>query len=121
MVEIHGRCEAGFEPVRDRFRKNFETRDEVGASVCVTLEGETVVDLWAGHRDAARTVALEERALRLECRHPSAELVHRAEGEGPEPGGVVPQAPGLQQRGMGVDAHAQRAVLLHRADRQDES
>ena len=28
---------------------------EVGASLCVTVDGETVVDLWGGYADAART------------------------------------------------------------------
>ncbi|MFI9380831.1 serine hydrolase domain-containing protein [Kutzneria sp. NPDC052558] len=36
-------------------RQAFEDNDEVGASVCVTVEGETVVDLWGGFADAART------------------------------------------------------------------
>ncbi|QUQ70050.1 serine hydrolase domain-containing protein [Kutzneria sp. CA-103260] len=42
----------------DRFaavRQAFEDNDEVGASVCVTVEGETVVDLWGGFADEART------------------------------------------------------------------
>ena len=30
------------------FRENFASRNEVGASVCVTHRGETVVDLWGG-------------------------------------------------------------------------
>jgi len=41
----------------DRFaavRQAFEENDEVGASVCVTVEGETVVDLWRGFADEAR-------------------------------------------------------------------
>jgi CubicO group peptidase (beta-lactamase class C family) len=46
--EINGFCEAKFERVAEEFVKNFQERDEVGASVCVTLEGKTVVDLWGG-------------------------------------------------------------------------
>ena len=30
-------------------------RDEIGAAVAITLAGEPVVDLWAGHADPART------------------------------------------------------------------
>jgi CubicO group peptidase (beta-lactamase class C family) len=41
--------------VRDTFAAGFERGDELGASVCVTVEGETVVDLWAGWADAAKT------------------------------------------------------------------
>jgi CubicO group peptidase (beta-lactamase class C family) len=36
-------------------RAAFEENDEVGASVCVTVEGETVVDLWGGFADEARS------------------------------------------------------------------
>ncbi|GAA3430456.1 serine hydrolase domain-containing protein [Kutzneria kofuensis] len=36
-------------------REAFERNDEVGASVCVTVEGETVVDLWGGFADETRT------------------------------------------------------------------
>jgi CubicO group peptidase (beta-lactamase class C family) len=36
-------------------REAFEGNDEVGASVCVTVEGETVVDLWGGFADEERT------------------------------------------------------------------
>ena len=36
-------------------RETFEGNDEVGASVCVTADGETVVDLWGGFADGDRT------------------------------------------------------------------
>ena len=48
MTEIHGFVAAGFEPVRDAFAANFESGLECGASVAVTKDGESVVDLWAG-------------------------------------------------------------------------
>ena len=47
-MSIHGHCDERFEPVREAFAANFEERGDVGASVCVTLEGEPVVDLWGG-------------------------------------------------------------------------
>lgn len=50
-MEISGFCHQGFEPVRDAFVGNFERGAETGASVCVTLDGEAVVDLWAGDAD----------------------------------------------------------------------
>lgn len=46
--EVAGYCDPRFELVADEFVRNFEERGEVGASVCVTLEGETMVDLWGG-------------------------------------------------------------------------
>ena len=54
-IEIQGRCHPKFTRVRDSFEKEFAVGNEVGASLCLTLEGETVVDLWAGFMDAERT------------------------------------------------------------------
>ena len=45
---VEGHCDPRFAPVLDAFVENFERRGEVGASVCLTLEGKTVVDLWGG-------------------------------------------------------------------------
>ncbi|MFT5710807.1 MAG: CubicO group peptidase (beta-lactamase class C family), partial [Halioglobus sp.] len=47
-VEIHGHCDEKFARVKDTFAKNFEDGLDIGASVAVTVEGENVVDLWAG-------------------------------------------------------------------------
>ena len=44
-----------FAPVRAVFEDGFAGGTEVGASVCVTVDGETVVDLWGGSADAERT------------------------------------------------------------------
>ena len=55
MVEIYGFASKGFEQVRDTFADNFAKLGDVGASYCVTKDGETVVDLWGGHADAAKT------------------------------------------------------------------
>lgn len=54
-VPIHGTCDGRFARVREVFTAQLEQPGEVGASVAVTLEGHPVVDLWAGHADAART------------------------------------------------------------------
>ncbi len=50
---IEGTCLPEFAEVRDEFAGNFAERDEVGASVCVTVDGETVVDLWGGVAEQA--------------------------------------------------------------------
>jgi CubicO group peptidase (beta-lactamase class C family) len=41
--------------VREVFEKNLAGGTDVGASFCATVEGETVVDLWGGFADEART------------------------------------------------------------------
>ncbi len=48
---VTGKCDPRFERVSEEFERNFKDRGEVGASVCVTLDGETVVDLWGGTAD----------------------------------------------------------------------
>ena len=45
---IQGFCDTRFNGVLDAFQQNFLTRDEVGASLALTLEGATVIDLWGG-------------------------------------------------------------------------
>jgi CubicO group peptidase (beta-lactamase class C family) len=52
-MAIQGTCEPRFARVREEFERNFAERGEVGASVCVTVDGEPVVDLWGGDADPA--------------------------------------------------------------------
>jgi CubicO group peptidase (beta-lactamase class C family) len=60
---IHGECDPRLRAVREAFEEGFRSRDEVGAAVCVTLDGEPVVDLWAGHADQAKTRAWQRDTL----------------------------------------------------------
>ena len=46
--EVSGTWHPEFKRVRREFIANFRERGEVGASVCVVVDGETVVDLWGG-------------------------------------------------------------------------
>jgi CubicO group peptidase (beta-lactamase class C family) len=45
---VEGWCDPRFAGVLDAFVANFEAREEVGASVAITLEGRAVVELWGG-------------------------------------------------------------------------
>lgn len=54
-MEIHGTCKEGFEAVRDAFERNFGEGLEVGAAAAVTVDGESVVDIWAGDADTNGT------------------------------------------------------------------
>ena len=62
-VEIHGECDPQFAEVREAFEENFTERGDIGAAVAVTIDGEPVVDLWAGHADAAGTRAWERDTI----------------------------------------------------------
>ena len=62
-IEIKGECHPKFAGVKDAFAKEFADGNELGAGVALTVEGEMVVDLWAGHRDSARTQPFERDTL----------------------------------------------------------
>jgi len=46
--KVEGFVAPEFKGVADAFVENFIAREEVGASVCLVKDGETVVDLWGG-------------------------------------------------------------------------
>jgi CubicO group peptidase (beta-lactamase class C family) len=50
-MTVQGVCDARFRAVREEFERNFAERGEIGASVCVTVDGRTAVDLWGGVAD----------------------------------------------------------------------
>ncbi|AXE66239.1 esterase [Hyphomonas sp. CACIAM 19H1] len=47
-ASVQGKCDPKFAKVREEFERNFAARGEVGASVCLSVDGQTVVDLWGG-------------------------------------------------------------------------
>jgi CubicO group peptidase (beta-lactamase class C family) len=56
-VTVHGEVAPAFERVADAFAGNFRddtSCPEVGAALSVVHEGAVVVDVWAGHADAAK-------------------------------------------------------------------
>jgi CubicO group peptidase (beta-lactamase class C family) len=55
VFPLAGRFEDGFRPVIDAFVENFRAEDEIGAACSVVVGGRTVVDVWGGWRDGART------------------------------------------------------------------
>ncbi|WP_274562186.1 serine hydrolase domain-containing protein [Streptomyces spiramyceticus] len=60
---IHGHCDDRFSAVRAAFEENFRQRGELGAAVTVLAGGETVVDLWGGWADDARSRPWERETL----------------------------------------------------------
>lgn len=55
MTELNGTVSAPFESVHHAVLDQLRSGAEVGLSLTVDVDGEKVVDLWGGHRDAART------------------------------------------------------------------
>ena len=55
QIPFGGRADDQFSACQKAFWDNFIEGKDVGASFAVIKDGETVVDLWGGHADAART------------------------------------------------------------------
>jgi CubicO group peptidase (beta-lactamase class C family) len=62
---VSGFCDPRFEQVREQFERNFAERGELGASVCVVVNGEAVVDLWGGVANAATGKPWERDTINL--------------------------------------------------------
>ena len=60
---LGGTCSARFDPVRELFAAKLESREDLGASVALNIDGEMVVDLWGGWADEARTVPWTEDTI----------------------------------------------------------
>jgi len=53
-IDIKGYLAPGFEPVGEAFAAQFDDPAEIGAAFAFSIGGETVVDIFAGHREAKR-------------------------------------------------------------------
>jgi len=61
--QIGGFCPPQLDPVREAFAANFEAGQELGARYALAIEGEIVLDLWAGYADRAQTRAFDDATL----------------------------------------------------------
>ncbi|WP_281663193.1 serine hydrolase domain-containing protein [Paraburkholderia fungorum] len=76
---VQGTCHPEFSRVRQAFIANFTRRGEVGAAVCVYLDGKPVVDLWGGlmradtgmrwHRDTLVCMMSVTKGMLALCAH----------------------------------------------------
>jgi CubicO group peptidase (beta-lactamase class C family) len=65
MPSIAGYVGAGFDAVRDAFAANFERHGDCGAACCVYVDGQPVVDLWAGFADHAAGDCWREDTIQI--------------------------------------------------------
>lgn len=63
MDTVAGQCDARFAAVREALAAELATGNELGASIAVDVEGETVVDIWGGWRDAAHSAPWVEETI----------------------------------------------------------
>jgi CubicO group peptidase (beta-lactamase class C family) len=57
---VHGHADARFDKVAEAFAEELNSGAEVGAAIAIDIDGESVLDVWGGHVDAARTVEWAE-------------------------------------------------------------
>jgi CubicO group peptidase (beta-lactamase class C family) len=64
-ITVHGTYAPKFAGVAEAFASNFEEGEtqEIGASFAATIDGEMVVDIWAGHADIAKTRPWEQDTI----------------------------------------------------------
>ncbi len=63
LRSVEGFVDDRFAPVGAAFAESLTGGADVGAAVCVNVDGRTVVDLWGGHTDAAGTRPWERDTL----------------------------------------------------------
>ncbi|WP_373008155.1 serine hydrolase domain-containing protein [Hyphomonas sp.] len=63
QVKMQGVASDKFEGVRNQFQTHLDTGADIGASFCVTKDGEAVVDLWGGYADVAGTRPWEKDTI----------------------------------------------------------
>ncbi len=60
---MFGFCHEDFFEIERIFNHNFNKYEEIGSSLCVIIDGEIVVDIWAGHKNKDRTVEWTDDTL----------------------------------------------------------
>ena len=60
-----GYCHEDFIEVQRIFNHNFFKYGEIGSSLCVIVDGEIVVDIWAGHKNKHKTKEWSENTLSI--------------------------------------------------------
>ena len=115
---VAGSCDPKFAALREEFERNFAERGEVGASVCLSVDGETLVDLWGGIADPETGEAWEENTTSIVfsctkaavalCAHI---LIDRGELELHRP--VADYWPGFAQKGK--EATTVQMMLNHQS------
>ena len=63
MTEIQGVYDARFERVAHELAGNIESGREVGASLYLNVEGETLIDIWGGWKDREHTARWDEGTI----------------------------------------------------------
>jgi CubicO group peptidase (beta-lactamase class C family) len=60
---LHGHCDPRFDEVAHALAENIASGEEVGAAIAIDVDGQSVVDIWGGHADSAKTTAWVEDTI----------------------------------------------------------
>jgi CubicO group peptidase (beta-lactamase class C family) len=63
VAEVKGHYDERFAPVAEAFAQSLDSGADIGASVAVVHQGEFVLDIWGGYRDAEQTQPWEEDTI----------------------------------------------------------
>ncbi|KAL8243636.1 hypothetical protein R6Q59_009894 [Mikania micrantha] len=55
MPTVQGTCDLKFEALKAALRKNIDSGEEVGAGICINIDGQNVVDIWGGYINEAHS------------------------------------------------------------------
>jgi CubicO group peptidase (beta-lactamase class C family) len=62
-MPIQGTWDTQFEGVRDTFQLHLDRGEDIGASACVFVDGQSVVDIWGGYFDGTFTRPWERHTI----------------------------------------------------------
>ena len=62
---VKGSCDPQFAGVKEEFERSFAERGEVGASVCLSVDGEKKLDLWGGSANPETGEDWEENTVSI--------------------------------------------------------
>jgi len=60
---VHGRVDPRFDKVADALAEEIDSGAELGAAIAIDVDGESVLDIWGGYADAARTTPWTEHTI----------------------------------------------------------
>jgi CubicO group peptidase (beta-lactamase class C family) len=60
---VHGHADPRFDKVAEAMADELSTGAEVGAAIAIDIDGESVLDIWGGHADAAKTIPWGEDTI----------------------------------------------------------
>lgn len=63
MAAVKGQSDPAFSAVKQLLSDNVSTGEELGASICINVDGLNVVDIWAGYVDEARSKEWQENTI----------------------------------------------------------